>query len=71
MPLLGCGGGSRFCLPLSEAQNLAFSSGLGKIWNKSGEEGEHIGCVLQVGEKMNVSWALRWSVKGSSRKKRM
>lgn len=33
-----------------QAQNLAFPSGLGK----SGEEGEHVGCVLQVGEEMSI-----------------
>lgn len=54
MPLQGFGGGGKFCRPPGEVQNLAFPSGLGKIWNKSGEEGEHTGCALQVGEEMSI-----------------
>lgn len=53
MPLLS-GGGGMLCLPPGEAQNLAFPSGLGKIWNISGEEGEHIGYVLHVGKVMRM-----------------
>lgn len=53
IPLLSCGGGGRFSLPPGEAQNLAFPSGLGKIWNRSGVKRECTGCVLHGGEEID------------------
>lgn len=58
--LLSCAGGGRFCLP-SPKSCLPFW--FRKIWNKSGEEGEHVGCVLQVGEEMSICarlWGGQW-----------
>lgn len=73
IPLLSCGGGGRFSLPPGEDQNLAFPSGLGKIWNRSGVKREFTGCVLHGGEEMSVFaklWGDQWRVPAEKKKKK-